>query len=219
MPRANGQIERYNRTILASLAALTHGENDKEWNSHLNTVQWSLNNTLNKGIGKTPSEVIFGKRTFNITEPHLYDLTYEKTSNEDSTVDSIRQEVTHTIEKSQEEMAKRFNKSRCSAREYVLGDLVLVQKQLNNPGESNKLLSRYSGPYRVTRVLGHDRYEVSSIEGHSRRKYHNVFAADKMKPWISFSYPRSGNESGCSSPRLEQNSDQEVRDIENDKSE
>lgn len=187
MPRANGQIERYNRTILASLAALTHGADDKEWDSHLNMVQWSLNNTLNKGIGRTPSEVIFGKRTVNISEAHLHDLTYEETTPEESCVDKIRDEVSQTIEKNQDDMAKRFNKSRCSARVYELGDLVLVQKQLNNPGESNKLLPRYSGPYRVTKILGHNRYEVSSIEGHSRRKYQNVFAVDKIKPWIRFS--------------------------------
>lgn len=210
MPRANGQIERYNRTILASLAALTHGENDKDWDSHLNTVQWSLNNTLNKGIGKTPSEVIFGKHTINVTETHLYDLIGEEAPPEQSDVDKIRKEVSHTIEKNQDAMAKRFNKSRCSARVYGLGDLVLVQKQLNNPGESNKLLPRYSGPYRVTKVIGHNRYEVSSIEGHSRRKYQNVYAADKMKPWIRFS-----NINNDSNDSLESGSSSASEDKEN----
>lgn len=206
MPRANGQIERYNRTILASLAALTHSHNDKEWDVHLNTVQWSLNNTLNKGIGKTPSEVVFGKRTINITEPHLHDLTHEDTDLEGSCVDEIREKVRQTIEKNQHDMAKRFNKNRCPAKTYALGDLVLVQKQLNNPGDSNKLLPRYSGPYRVTKLLGYDRYEVSSIDGHTNRKYKNVYAADKIKPWISFSDTNRCSDDQCSET---ENRDQE----------
>lgn len=189
MPRANGQIERYNRSILASLIALTHGEDDKDWDTHINTVQWSLNNTLNKGIGKTPTEVLFGKRTINLAEGHLYDLTENNTHVDDGLLNKIREEVSQTIEINQEKMEKRFNEKRRVAKEYKEGDLVLVQKQLNNQGESNKLLPRYSGPFRVTKVLGSDRYEVSSIEGHSKRKYRNIYAADKMKPWVSFSVP------------------------------
>lgn len=217
MPRANGQIERYNRTILASLAALTHGDNDKNWDAHLNIVQWSLNNTLNKGIGKTPSEVVFGKRTVNITESHLHDLTHENTDLEGSCIDEIREEVSQLIEKNQHDMANRFNKNRCPAKMYALGDLVLVQKQLNNPGDSNKLLPRYSGPYRVTKLLGHDRYEVSSIDGHSRRKYKNVYAADKIKPWVNFSDTNKGSEDAIDSNQCSDMEDMDQNNyIDND---
>lgn len=207
-PRANGQIERYNRSILASLTALTNGD-EKNWDAHLNTVQWSLNNTLNKGIGKTPSEVIFGKQTISPNESHIHDLMPDpKISNADQ-ISEIRKAVTQHIQEKQNDMTKRFNKTRCSAKTYKENDLVLVQKQVNNPGDSNKLLPRYSGPYRVSKVLENDRYEVSSIEGFSKRKYVNIYAADKMKPWITFSVPDSAEENEQSSSSNSEYSDTE----------
>lgn len=183
MPRAYGQIERYNRSILASLAALTHGNDDKNWDTYINTVQWSLNNTLNKGIGRTPSEVVFCKKTVNATESHIHEITDIEPANEEMAA-NIRNEASQSIEKSQSDMSTRFNKKRCPA--YSEGDLVLVQKQLNNPGDSNKLLPRFSGPYKVTKSLGNDRYEVTSVDGFAKRKYTNVYSADKIKPWITF---------------------------------
>lgn len=214
MPRANGQIERYNRTVLASLAALTHGENDKEWDTHLNTVQWSLNNTLNKGINKTPSEVIFGRRTINLSEAHLHDITNEDPVTDEGILDRIREEVSQTIEKKQSEMKDRFDKKRCPAKEYTEGELVLVQKQVNNPGESNKLLPHYSGPYKITKILGNDRYEVSSIEGHTKRKYKNVYAADKMKRWISFSLPENDKVDGTILSDIDAEDSSETEEVE-----
>lgn len=59
-PRANGQIERYNRTILESLAASNNGLDERDWETHVGQVQWSLNNTINKTTGTTPSDIVFG---------------------------------------------------------------------------------------------------------------------------------------------------------------
>ncbi|CAK1597933.1 unnamed protein product [Parnassius mnemosyne] len=59
-PRANGQIERYNKTLVESLASANHGHPENEWDTVLFKVQWSLNNTINKGTGKTPAETLFG---------------------------------------------------------------------------------------------------------------------------------------------------------------
>lgn len=59
-PRANGQVERYNRTVLDALTAYTDNLGERYWDKALGKLQWGLNNTLNKGIGKTPSEALFG---------------------------------------------------------------------------------------------------------------------------------------------------------------
>lgn len=208
IPRANGQIERYNMSILASLAALTHGDDDKNWDTHLNTVQWSLNNTVNKGIGRTPVEVMFCKPTVGINETHLHEVLDEPRPINDDIINSIRNDVSQKIVSNQADMTERFNARRCRAKIYKEGDLVLVQKQLNNPGDSNKLLPRYSGPYKVTKVLPNDRYEVTSIEGFSKRTYTNVYAAEKIKPWITFSindneHDMSDNEPSESSEKSE----------------
>lgn len=181
-PRANGQIERYNRSILSSLTALNIDKDDRNWDSDLSNVQWSLNNTLNKAIGKTPAQIVFGKDTVNLAEGHLHEISNNLELNEN--INETREEVSSHINKQQEMMKARFDKKRCVANKYKVGDLVMVLKSKSNVGNSNKLVPPYSGPYRVSAVLGNDRYEVSNVEGFSTRKYKNVYSADKMKPWI-----------------------------------
>ncbi|KAI5634129.1 hypothetical protein NE865_13170 [Phthorimaea operculella] len=112
----------------------------------------------------------------------------------DDIVASVRDKTAQHIQEKQNDMADRFNSKRCPAKTYSVGDLVLVQKQQNNPGDSNKLLPPYSGPFKISKVLPNDRYEVTSIDGYTRRKYVNVYAAEKIKPWISFSASESGKD-------------------------
>lgn len=193
-PRANGQIERYNRSILSSLTALCHGNDDRHWDKHVPDVQWGLNNTTNQSTGKSPMEIIWGKPSINEYEGHLHDL---HDSNEilDVNVQKIRDEASLNITKQQGKMKLRYDKKRCKAKEYKVGDLVMVQKNTKTPGESNKLIPAFNGPYRISDVYDHDRYEVSSIEGYSKRKYKTVFSVDKIKPWCKF----TGSESDSSS--------------------
>ncbi|CAK1600047.1 unnamed protein product [Parnassius mnemosyne] len=192
-PRANGQIERYNRTILGSLTALNIDKDDRDWDCNLNNVQWSLNNTLKKAIGKTPAQLVFGKDTVNSTETHLHEISENLTLDEN--IDETRKQVSSHISKQQETMKARFDKKRCTANTYKLGDLVMIAKNVRNVGNSNKLVPPFSGPYKITTVLGNDRYEVCNVEGFSSRKYRNIYSAHKIKPWIRLgSIPDSDSE-------------------------
>lgn len=201
-PRANGQIERYNRSILSSLTALNIDKDDRSWDSCLDQVQWSLNNTLNKAIGKTPAQVVFGRETVNRNEGHLYDISEQVNANGNN-IDNIRDKASQSIEKQQKDMKERFDRHRRAARKYNIGDLVMVLKQTRLVGDSNKLVPPYSGPYKITAILDKDRYEVSSIDGVTKRKYKNIYAVDKIKPWIRFSNEDAS--SGSNSDDNEQN--------------
>lgn len=59
-PRSNGQVERYNRTILASLTAQNLNDNETHWDEKVGKIQWGFNNTSHKTTGRTPAEVMFG---------------------------------------------------------------------------------------------------------------------------------------------------------------
>jgi len=58
-PQANGQVERYNRTIKAMISKIMH-EEGKNWNESLNKVQFASNNTYNRSIKNTPSILYLG---------------------------------------------------------------------------------------------------------------------------------------------------------------
>lgn len=115
-PRANGQIERYNRTILSSLAAINFDCNDADWDLKVPKIQWSLNNTVNRGTGKSPAEIVFGYRTTNpsegIIKVTLDDGEAEEAGPSSENRTSIRETVNTTIERQQEKMKNRFDKRR-----------------------------------------------------------------------------------------------------------
>ncbi|KAL0869533.1 hypothetical protein ABMA27_005803 [Loxostege sticticalis] len=67
-PRANGQVERYNRTLLEALTAKCIGEPESRWDTHVQEVQWGLNNTHNRGIG---NRLVFRENKYPICYTRL----------------------------------------------------------------------------------------------------------------------------------------------------
>lgn len=113
-PRANGQVERYNRTILDSLAAQNHGKDERLWDDRLLQVQWGLNNTINKGTGKSPAEILFGLKLTSTNEGHIIpeiESDIEDNANKNSELNSIikiREEVEQYVDESQSKQKKYF---------------------------------------------------------------------------------------------------------------
>lgn len=258
-PRANGQVERYNRTILDSLAAQNHGHDEKLWDDRLLQVQWGLNNTINKGTGKSPSEILFGLKLINTSEGHIMseinsDLTNQivedvldkeidnenvrgdigvsignqssqvspsldigsgevlkenevtsqsmvqmdqETSSPRPNVEKLRSEVDKFILEAQEKQKHNFDKKRKPARNYNVGDLVRIEKNVHSVGKSKKLLPKLSGPYKITKVLNNDRYEVcdTPITKKGNKTYTGVFAVDKIFPWLCFNDKENDSQS------------------------
>ncbi|CAG9134612.1 unnamed protein product [Plutella xylostella] len=188
-PRANGQIERYNRTILNSLAAMNHGQDEKDWDSNVAKLQWSLNNTVNKSTGKTPAEIVFGQTTNSQSEGILKGALQTEEQISDSDRLEMRKSVQNRIEERQTKMKENFDKTRGPTRIFKEGDLVMIPNNNPDKGKSKKLAPKFRGPFRVSGVLDKDRYEVCSISGHSKRRYKNIYAADHLKPWITMSHP------------------------------
>ncbi|CAH2095345.1 unnamed protein product [Euphydryas editha] len=101
---------------------------------------------------------------------------------------TIREEASERIETQQLKDADRFNKRRKRSRKYKVEGLVRIVRQVPHDGQSQKLVVRYQGPYRVIKVLEHDRYVVEDapLSRKSGRRYEGIVAVDKMQPWMSF---------------------------------
>lgn len=188
-PRANGQIERYNRTFVNLLSAANYGKPENEWDISISKIQWSLNNTLNKGTGKTPAETLFGVAPTGSCDSHMNALVAD--AHQPQNLDDIRNEVEDHIAGEQSKQKTRFDRTRKDASVYKVGDLVRVERDMHTaPGQSRKLVPKCSGPYRVTRVFDNDRYEVQDTpitRKEGRPKYTGVYPVDKIHPWLVFS--------------------------------
>lgn len=51
-PRANGQVERFNGTILDALSTCSHNKDDKPWDDYIYDIQVGINTTVHKTTKK-----------------------------------------------------------------------------------------------------------------------------------------------------------------------
>lgn len=178
MPRGNGQVERYNRTILDSLATMGGDKIDRCWDKNILNIQIGLNGSLNRSIGISPSEALIGIR-----------VSLQGINNVDNVVDvtAVRANMQNQIKESQEKQKVYFDKGRNPDVKYKVGDMVLVRiLSLPATGQSKKLCPKWRGPYQVYQSLENDRYEVGDIPGVTRKRvaYRGVHGVDNMRPWI-----------------------------------
>lgn len=190
-PRANGQVERYNKVIVDALTAKSINTADTKWDDHLPDVQWGINNTFNKGINRTPAEALFGIRPKGPSDSRLLSAIDDGVSGSDTNLDVIRHEISTYVETSQQHQKNRYDRSRCKPIQYKVGDLIRVERQVPATGSSRKLVPKFQGPYKISKVYNHDRYQVEDtpMTRKGKKKYSAVIAVDKIKPWLSFSRP------------------------------
>lgn len=187
-PRANGQVERYNRTLLDALTVKCVGQDENKWDTHVFDVQWGLNNTYNKGIGRSPSEALFGTSLLGTAGSKIktsLDLNHEV--NNDSLAE-IRGNINEYITRYQDKQKAYYNKNAIKPKIFKVGDLVSVEREISSSGQSRKLVPKYQGPYRITAVYDNDRYQIQDtpITRKHGRKYNSVVVIDKIKPWLNY---------------------------------
>jgi hypothetical protein len=188
-PRANGQVERFNRTILDALSTKCHGQDDKSWDEYIPDIQIGINTTIHKTTGKSPSELLFGYRLKSRTEnvlSEVIDETLEIVRPEN--IEEVRREAGERIRIQQTKDKSQYDKKRTKNVSYSVGDLVRIKREMPSDGRSKKLVVKFQGPYRISKVLPNDRYlvEDTPITRKKGKRYENIVAVDKIKSWLSF---------------------------------
>ena len=184
-PRANGQCERMNRTILGSLAATSAGCPEDEWDKHLKKVQSGLNVTTNRTTQKSPAELLYGYQPRTPADATL--LSAIQTTLDSVDLRQSRSEAKRRIDASQTAEKVNFDARRFKPPHYEVGDVVMVASNPAATGQSRKLAPKYKGPFKITAVLPNDRYEVRDLrEMRKSAGKRSVVAVDSIKRWITF---------------------------------
>ena len=182
-PRANGQVERFNKDLTPMLAKLS-GSPDK-WDTVLEKVEFSINNTVCRSTGEKPSKLLFGVNQTGEVNDKIRQVL-ESMSSSDRNLDEMRNSASEKIVKCQVYNERAYNRKHKEATVYKVGDYVMVLNTDSTPGVNKKLIPGFKGPYVVKKVLEHDRYIVGDIEGFqlTQMPYNGTVGPDQMKHWV-----------------------------------
>ena len=150
-PRANGEVERQNRSLLKAIRA-AHAEK-KNWRTELNNYPLAYRSTAHTTTGKSAAEMLYG-RNISTKLPDIGELSEV----DDSA--SLQQTRDRDAEKKQVAADYADKRRQASEKELETGDLVLLEKK-----KENKLSPAYESElYKITACNG-DQIHIESPQG------------------------------------------------------
>lgn len=178
-PQTDGQSERTNQTVEIALRYHITCHPDEPWDVFAVHLRSTLNNSTNASTGKSPNEIVYGKKLnegFGINDSDAKgqtELTDARTRNRQEAADSIA-------------FAAADAKVRYDVRHKPItlepGDLAFVKlhKGYHLPGlENSKLSNQRAGPFKVLRKYGNLAYKLDLPE---IWKVHPVISVAMLEP-------------------------------------
>ena len=162
-PKANGQIERFNRTFAPMLAKLVDDSSGKYWYIFF----------------------LFGIRQKGKNIDSVREYLENTNNSDDRDLQNVRAQAQVNTTLSQEYNKKHYDKYRKKGHQFSVGDYVMVKNFDSTPGVARKLIPSFKGPYEIDKKLRNDRYLLKDIAGFqvSQKPYHGVWEAANLRPW------------------------------------
>ena len=164
-PQTNGQIERFNSTMDAKIAALSNASRS-DWDAQLPYVTFNYNTSVHSTTKLIPFELIYGCFAVLPCDPqnsivslHMDPSRVRTLQQRLSTLTDIAKQ---NILDNQRLSQGRFNAHRSNPT-YNIHDIVLIR----NLQRRHKLDVRYEGPYRIVKYMSPKTYLVQHIRLHN----------------------------------------------------
>lgn len=176
-PQTDGQTERENQEVEQYLRLFINHRQD-DWAEWLSLAEFCLNNRIQSSTRQTPFMLNSGRHPRMGTEP----LRDSKMASVDIFLKSMaeaRKEAEAALQKAAEDMSRFYDQGRRHLS-YKVGDMVWLDgKDIKTNRPSKKLEDKRYGPYKITKVVGPNAYQLKLP---SSMKIHPVFNIVKLLP-------------------------------------
>lgn len=185
--QTNGLTERLNRT-LTDMLSMYVSSNHINWDDALPYVTFAYNSSRHDTTGFTPFYLLFGREPplmlDSLLPPQPDASLTEFTSDAISRAEEARQLARIRTLDSQERQCARYDSSH-RHNKYSPGDLVLLWTPQRHVGLADKLLHRYTGPYRIHHQLSDVTCVIEALEQQNdrRRRERDTVHALWLKPY------------------------------------
>ena len=149
-PSSNGQVERYNRTLMDAVRCFI-GKKQDQWDVYLQQIAGALRASVNRQTGFTANRLMLG-REVNMPAHLMFPLAGEKSQNPGNYVGKLTanlqkaHEVARSNLKTTTKRMKREYDLRILERNYEVGDVVHILDTASVKGQCKKFRPPWRGP-------------------------------------------------------------------------
>ena len=193
-PRGNGQVERFNRTLLRMIRAYLCGE-QREWDLHLGCIAGAYRATPNEATRMTPNLLTMG-REVRLPGELVFGSTNTYDGEEITTygeyVDVLRARMQHAHEVARKHMSSAAKRSKdlydtkVAFNRYNVGDVVWYLMEVKKVGVAPKLEYCFEGPYVIKRKISELDFVLQVDRAGTEKPVHH----NKLKPYEGENLPK-----------------------------
>jgi hypothetical protein len=188
MPKSDGFIERFNRSMMDTVAVLIDPENDqKDWDEVLQYALMAYRSSVQESTGESPHMMMYGE---NMTLPvDLFSFPSEPEQDKDLRTDYGRElreqlRVAHerarvSLKKAAGRQMKTYDGKGVLRKPYAEGTFVWLHNEIRRKGYNPKLQFKWDGPYLVLNRLSDVVYRIQK----SSKSKPKVIHFDRLKPY------------------------------------
>lgn len=179
-PQSDGQSEREVRTVITALRAFCNQHQD-DWDEHLDMLELGFNNAVQASTQQPPHQVLYGAMPRLPIDVALAGVAPKNPAAVDRAA-SMREALRFAREHLEKAQQHQSNNARRRPASLAVGDRVLLSTEgLTLRNFTNKLCSRYVGPFAVTAVVNANAYTLALPP--QLQALHPTFNIDKLKPY------------------------------------
>lgn len=176
-----GLVDRFGRSFHHVLASyVNNSQND--WDVYLTLLLYATNTAISKSLGKSPFEVMFGRKGLNpmsarLTVSEPYSIEYQKRRKE------IWETAATALSNAQSAMTEWYKKKVRQRVVWKNGQKVWMYWPARSKAGIGKLRCFWRGPYQIDDVdVGHDNIALTYLPTGKKQMAHTSFLQPFMAP-------------------------------------
>jgi hypothetical protein len=153
-------------------------EHHSQWDNILPQAEFAYNNSVNRSIGQSPFQIVYGMQPRGISELRDSEQTATRSASAEEFREAMKElhsQVREGLLNSSQEYKRRADQHRRQLQ-FEVGDLVLahLRKERFPGGTYNKLKMKKIGPCRVLKRFGANAYEIELPDGIGISRIFNI---------------------------------------------